>query len=110
MPAAARRGKRDATAAGAEERKVMEGRDRDGEVAKEEDARRWRAASSLRTAGREPEADAGDAEAEAEKGESMWSAAAAPSRSTSISSASMAAGGEIGVGVGTEEAGERREF
>jgi hypothetical protein len=64
----------DATAAGLEERNVMEGRDKGGEVTEEEDARRWRAASSERTVGREPEAGAG----EAEDGESR-----------SISSASM---------------------
>jgi len=38
----------------------MEARDRDGEVAEEEEARRWRAASSERTAGREPEVEGAD--------------------------------------------------
>lgn len=84
----------------------MEGRDREAAAAEEEDARRWMAASSLTTAGREPEADAG----EAEKGESISSAARSPSRSTSISSASRAATGEVAVEWGIGEGGGNFEF
>jgi hypothetical protein len=75
MPAAARRGKREAETA-AEERSVREGRDRGGEVAVAvEEERRWRAASSERNAEREPEAEAGESIS-----------------STSMSSASMEGG------------------
>ena len=101
MPASARRGKMDATAAGPEERNVMAGRDRGGEVAAE-DARRWSAASSERTAGREPEADAGEAEAEG-------GPPAPPSSSTSISSASMGWVGWGEIAVGTGESGYGKE-
>jgi cytidylate kinase len=61
----------------------MEGRDKGGDVAEEDEARRWMAASSERASERELE----DGVEEKEDGESISSAA---SRSTSISSASMA--------------------